>query len=661
MSFRGRENFYVTLPSNASRQQFPQNMQSNYTVLMPTPLDFAGEWEVALTEIHYPKSWRNIFENDTFKLHFVSPQLEALPRCHIQNKYDLSASHGAPNALPEDIHILKLNFVKNQKITRKLYLEEFHKACIKSMEATNIVGDFVNFPDEQEVQEAEILLSEDKLIPQLTKPKKKKRPKILKRKLDEMQADSSKSKIASKADPPPPLNLSEDDNINLLPKKDSLVAPDALDDTLGNTPDDKNRPGVDTSSAREDEEELDEAVSGITEEQSIPQPLPQFEALVQEAHERFVNIARKQYEPPGMPPGVGYAQTLDPTMKKEEVLKHFYNVLLKENMFFPLVYREFKTYFPEGLPSDDDIIDQVLAFDMRRIAKNYVLLFIDYNPDSFYGDVARHFLIDESDMSGFVRIKSFLPVQDILADNSEYAVPGMADHQILLVPKKYAIDTAQFSEIFQIKNAYNTDSYFYSFKREEKTCIVPPGFYPTAKSLLDALNITIPSECSQFIQFRFNAIGLIEIFSADCRLYSIEFPESIEGSLADMIGLNSELVAPIRLPPIDHTRDNYLFLRTFKFPYKVEMERGVYSFYVYSDITEEQIVGNSFSHLLRIISIDETRLTMNKQTFSNDSYYIPLRVKHITSMSIAIKTDFGKPVHFTSGKTVCQLHFRKTT
>ena len=52
--------FYLLLPSNSSLDKFPHNILTEYRVSLPQTLNLTGEWEVALTVIHYPQSWNNI-------------------------------------------------------------------------------------------------------------------------------------------------------------------------------------------------------------------------------------------------------------------------------------------------------------------------------------------------------------------------------------------------------------------------------------------------------------------------------------------------------------------------------------------------------------------------------------------------------------------------
>ena len=49
--------FYVMLPSNSSREYFPDNKTSNIVTEPSRTLQLDGEWEVGLAEIDYPHTW----------------------------------------------------------------------------------------------------------------------------------------------------------------------------------------------------------------------------------------------------------------------------------------------------------------------------------------------------------------------------------------------------------------------------------------------------------------------------------------------------------------------------------------------------------------------------------------------------------------------------
>jgi len=55
--------FYLTLPSNSSMDVFANNTAAQLITKLPDVLELDGEWEVALSEIHYPHAWYNIPQN----------------------------------------------------------------------------------------------------------------------------------------------------------------------------------------------------------------------------------------------------------------------------------------------------------------------------------------------------------------------------------------------------------------------------------------------------------------------------------------------------------------------------------------------------------------------------------------------------------------------
>ena len=63
--------FFLHLPSNSILDNFPNNTLTEYRVCLPQTISLTGDWEVALTEIHYPHSWNNVQENfeNRFYLH----------------------------------------------------------------------------------------------------------------------------------------------------------------------------------------------------------------------------------------------------------------------------------------------------------------------------------------------------------------------------------------------------------------------------------------------------------------------------------------------------------------------------------------------------------------------------------------------------------------
>ena len=52
--------FYITLPSDGSKDVFPSNTAAIFKTKLATPISLVGEWDVALYEIHYKRVWNVI-------------------------------------------------------------------------------------------------------------------------------------------------------------------------------------------------------------------------------------------------------------------------------------------------------------------------------------------------------------------------------------------------------------------------------------------------------------------------------------------------------------------------------------------------------------------------------------------------------------------------
>lgn len=91
------------------------------------------------------------------------------------------------------------------------------------------------------------------------------------------------------------------------------------------------------------------------------------------------------------------------------------------------------------------------------------------------------------------------------------------------------------------------------------------------------------------------------------------------------------------------------------------------SLYVYSDIAQHQLIGNTSAQILSIIPIESTENENHergKQQFYtvNPPYYMPVPKPIIDAINIEIRTDFALPFPFAetgNSKVRCRLHFRK--
>ena len=85
---------------------------------------------------------------------------------------------------------------------------------------------------------------------------------------------------------------------------------------------------------------------------------------------------------------------------------------------------------------------------------------------------------------------------------------------------------------------------------------------------------------------------------------------------------------------------------------------GCRKIYVYTDIIENQRVGDQVAPLLRITDYSGIQDRIEIKDF-NHLQYIRLRHDDIESIRIYIKTETGEDLPLTFGTVTCTLHFRE--
>lgn len=88
-----------------------------------------------------------------------------------------------------------------------------------------------------------------------------------------------------------------------------------------------------------------------------------------------------------------------------------------------------------------------------------------------------------------------------------------------------------------------------------------------------------------------------------------------------------------------------------------DIDQGLHSLYIYSDVAETRPVGNTMAALLRVVPF-KNHQTATHAEFRNVQY-IPVANTRTDLVSVLIRRDDGEPVPFEDGKVVATLHFRK--
>ena len=103
--------------------------------------------------------------------------------------------------------------------------------------------------------------------------------------------------------------------------------------------------------------------------------------------------------------------------------------------------------------------------------------------------------------------------------------------------------------------------------------------------------------------------------------------------------------------------DDLKILKSKESPYVAELH-SITSIYVYCNIVQPQIVGNTMVPLLRTIPVSGNSGYVIMKTFTNIQY-VPVQTKSFEDIEILLRTDTGDPVPFEHGKVIATLYFRK--
>ena len=92
----------------------------------------------------------------------------------------------------------------------------------------------------------------------------------------------------------------------------------------------------------------------------------------------------------------------------------------------------------------------------------------------------------------------------------------------------------------------------------------------------------------------------------------------------------------------------------------VELNAGIQSLFVYSDIVKRTIVGDITAPILRLVEVPSDA-EFGKQVVLHyaSPHYQPLAVKEFETIEIDIRDDVNERIAFEFGRTICKLHFRK--
>lgn len=229
------------------------------------------------------------------------------------------------------------------------------------------------------------------------------------------------------------------------------------------------------------------------------------------------------------------------------------------------------------------------------------------------------------------------------------------------------------SEICIPANWFNINSIEHWFKVNGHRFVFPDGFYVNVKSLLEKMTVMIKSvEELDDVEFRVfkqppNAVKILELLNEnkfvifyvkETSMVAVTMPTSLRISfspaLADILGYEANAVGQYYYYS---SGPEVMILSAHK---EASLPQNVLLAYVYCDLAQPTIVGDTKVPLLRTVNLDTGAKVVVSHIYTSP-IYVPLQKKHFDSVEINIMTDGADPVPFASGRSIVTLHFRRTS
>lgn len=173
---------------------------------------------------------------------------------------------------------------------------------------------------------------------------------------------------------------------------------------------------------------------------------------------------------------------------------------------------------------------------------------------------------------------------------------------------------------------------------------LPDGFYDSVSTLLKTINkIFQNARLGEKVVMYHNDIRnrtLLKVIEAN------GFGVSFSSNIANILGLRN-------------TRSEY-YTQGLYDELPADINDGLTALYVYSDIVDKRLVGDSLVPLLRVIPIQPYRSKIHTRWIQlKNVEYVTAVNNHHDTIEINIRRDDGTVIPFDVGKVVVTLHFKR--
>ena len=227
-------------------------------------------------------------------------------------------------------------------------------------------------------------------------------------------------------------------------------------------------------------------------------------------------------------------------------------------------------------------------------------------------------------------------------------------------------------------NVAEEDTACYVFMADDsiRKCAIQSGRYTSVEQLVKALNDALDSTIVNglsFFNLTYDALTRKVTYRMGERTVADydEHPEVLGSSFSKCVThmLGFEDFWNREYFPEDKYAQNMVSSKTVERfitgAHVADLNRGIHSLYVYSDIVEPCHVGDAIAPLLRVVPLSQmefrestSSLLQCTQNFTRVHYH-PLSHTHIKTVEIDIKDSRGHPIPFERGELIVTLHIRR--
>lgn len=91
--------------------------------------------------------------------------------------------------------------------------------------------------------------------------------------------------------------------------------------------------------------------------------------------------------------------------------------------------------------------------------------------------------------------------------------------------------------------------------------------------------------------------------------------------------------------------------------HEVDLDAGLHSIFVYTDVVEHTVIGDTLAPILRIVKIAGKYGRQSTATY-NAPLYQPVKTNRFDVITLKMASQTGHPILFNRGQAIVTLHFR---